>query len=82
MLCHQLAPSRHLQVLTDPRSMAQPCIIGSVPESKVEGGTGAGVKHFESPDVLPIKLKRRAKIKKERVVIRAGTGSPSHSVTA
>lgn len=83
MLYHHLASSRHLQVLTDPpRSMAQPRIIGVVPESKADGGTGAGVKYFVGPDVLPLKLKRRAKIKKESRVIRADMRNPSHSVTA
>lgn len=57
--------------------MAQPCVI--VPESKVEGGTGPGIRYFLSPDVLPINSKRREQIKKECMVIRADIRNPSHS---
>jgi len=83
MLYHHLAPCRHSEVLTDtPPSMAQLHIIGSVPRSKVEGGTGAGVKYVVGPDVLLIKLKRRAKIKKQSTAIRADMRNPSHSASA
>lgn len=55
--------------------VALPCII-------VKGGTWAGVKYFVTPDVLPIKLKRRAKTEEQSTVIRADVRNPSHSVTA